>query len=158
MKALSIKQPWLYCITDLDKRIENRTWKPPAWIIGERIALHSSKTMDDLMGKRAASQLAGFKLSTVVDAMHLGAIVATAVVSGFIWRTPDGDGVTDGEKFFSNIEFESLYPGSKWFVGPYGWLLNDVRKTPGPIYCRGALGLWNVTSTQQEQMKLCEPA
>jgi hypothetical protein len=24
MKTLSIKQPWLYCITDLDKRIENR--------------------------------------------------------------------------------------------------------------------------------------
>ena len=119
MRALSIKQPWLYCITDLDKRVENRTWKPPDWIIGQRIALHSSKKMGDLV---AASDIAGFKLSTVANDMPLGAIVATARVDGWI-----------------------DFLDSKWFSGPVGWILSDVVKLHEPVPHRGRLGLWEVS-------------
>lgn len=134
MKALSIKQPWLYCITDLDKRVENRTWKPPDWIIGKRIALHASKKMDDSGGKSAASALAGLDLSTVVD-MPMGAIVATAVVRG--WVDIDGN---------SSHPDMLQYEDDEWFFGFYGWILDDIRKvSPGPASCRGALGLWNVS-------------
>ena len=42
MKALTIKQPWAWAITHGTKRVENRTWKPPFHIIGQRIAIHTS--------------------------------------------------------------------------------------------------------------------
>ena len=129
MKALSIRQPWLYCITDLDKRVENRTWAPPDWIIGQCIYLHASKRMDDLIGKRAASELAGFKLSTVVDSMPLGGIVATARVDGWFSK----------QKMPNHPLFRS-----KWFFGPIGWILSDIRQLPEFVPHRGQLGLWDV--------------
>ena len=73
MKALSIKQPWLYCITDLDKRIENRTWKPPGWVVGQRIALHASKGFDE-RGGPAAGELSGIHLFELE--LPKGAVVA----------------------------------------------------------------------------------
>jgi hypothetical protein len=140
MKALSIKQPWLYCITDLDKRVENRTWEAPGWIIGQRIALHASKTLDH-EGKRAASELAGFKLSTVVDDMPFGAIVATAVVLGWVHQQGDASHL-----------LLSRHRNSKWFFGPFGWVLDDVRKLAVPVPCSGRLGLWDApTAVSQEE-------
>lgn len=60
MKFLSLSQPWLWSITDLEqaeidarkldlepKRIENRSWPPPAADVGTRIALHAAKSWDD---------------------------------------------------------------------------------------------------------------
>lgn len=131
MKALSIKQPWLYCITDLDKRVENRTWKPPNWIIGERIALHASKSFDKL-GAPTACELSKIDLFNIE--MPFGAIVATAIVRG--WVNEDG--------FVSHPLMKS-YMDDKWFFGPFGWILDDIRKvSPGPLVCTGALGLWDV--------------
>jgi hypothetical protein len=40
MKALTLKAPWATAIAKLGKDIENRSWRPPAAIIGERIAIH----------------------------------------------------------------------------------------------------------------------
>jgi hypothetical protein len=119
MKALSIQQPWLYAITDLDKRVENRTWKPPWWIIGRRIALHASK-IDDRAGYVIIRDIANVD---VPPDLPRGCIVATAKVLGWIDESND-----------------------KWFFGPYGWILDDINKiSPGPVFCRGALGLWDVT-------------
>ena len=33
---------------------------------------------------------------------------------------------------------------SRWFVGPFGWLLADVRALAAPVPCRGAQGLWAI--------------
>jgi len=33
---------------------------------------------------------------------------------------------------------------SKWFGGPYGWVLANPRALPEPIPCKGCLGLWTV--------------
>lgn len=118
MKALTIKQPWLYCITHLDKRVENRTWAPYSQSIGVRIALHSSARIDknDLS---TASILAGQHLRQ--EDMALGSIVATAVIIRVVTQHTN-----------------------KWFFGPYGWILDDVKVLDAPIPCRGALGFWAV--------------
>lgn len=44
MKALTIKAPWAQAIAHGTKRIENRTWKPHADVIGQRIAIHCGKS------------------------------------------------------------------------------------------------------------------
>jgi len=33
---------------------------------------------------------------------------------------------------------------SKWFDGPYGWVLERPRKLRRPVLCKGRLGLWTV--------------
>lgn len=136
MKALSIKQPWLYCITDLPKdaakRIENRTWKPPAAIIGRQIALHASKGWDSNVGVEAASYRAGVKLSRLALSIPTGVIVATAVVAGWV-----GDYGAASELRFAPLCQD------KWFFGPIGWVLEDVRKLEKPVPVRGSLGLWD---------------
>lgn len=126
MKALSIKQPWLWAITDLDKRVENRTWRPPKWAIGQRIALHASKK-DDLAGAPSIHRITG-----QFTAPHIprGAIVATAVVADYC----------DNGRRLDRLPVEQ----DRWFFGPIGWILDDVRKLSEPVPCRGHLGLWDV--------------
>ena len=138
MKALSIKQPWLYCITDLDKRVENRTWLPPGWIEGKRIALHASKGFDDLGGP-AACELSGIHLFDLD--LPKGAIVATAVIRGWV--------DTEGE---ASHPLLARHANSKWFFGPYGWVLDDIQKLSVPVPCPGKLGLWEApTAVSQEE-------
>jgi len=37
---------------------------------------------------------------------------------------------------------------SKWFHGPYGWVLDNVRPLKIPVFCSGALGFWKVREQQ----------
>ena len=40
MQAITLKHPWAFAIARLGKRVENRTWKPPNRLLGQRIAIH----------------------------------------------------------------------------------------------------------------------
>jgi len=126
MKALSIKQPWLWAITDLDKRIENRSWNPPEWIIGKTIALHASKR-DDIEGGLFINNISG-KLPP--HNLPRGAIVATCRIVGWIDMRNKGSCI--GGSLLDD----------PWFFGPIGWILDDIYKLYKPIPCNGALGLW----------------
>jgi hypothetical protein len=42
MKALSLQEPFASLVRDSKKLVENRSWAPPASLIGERIAIHRS--------------------------------------------------------------------------------------------------------------------
>jgi len=128
MRVLSIKQPWLWAITDLDKRVENRTWPPPKWIIGKTIALHASKK-DDIAGVSAIRIITNGIL--VPSDIPRGAIVTTAKVIG--WVSSDGT---------ANTRQCAGFYDSPWFFGPFGWVLDDVQKLPEPIPCNRSLGLW----------------
>lgn len=131
MKALSIKQPWLYAIMHLGKHIENRNWRPPDWIIGERIALHASAQRDTLKAIASCQRIAGEMLPKNIP---MGQILATVVIVGFVGI--DGSGVMNEKR-------RSEVLNNKWFFGDYGWLLTDVQILESPIACKGALGLWN---------------
>ena len=135
MKALSIKQPWLWAITNLDKRIENRSWKPPDWIIGKRIALHASKQYDSV-GRMEVKRIGGV-IPLAKYEIPLGCIVATAKVVG--WLNEDGFGDVPTPCYGHMID-------DKWFFGPTGWILENVKMLVEPIPCKGALGLWDVPS------------
>jgi len=132
MKALTIKQPWAYAITDLDKRIENRTWKPPDWIIGKRIAIHTSKKSDAL----GYSAIQRVKHVTLPANLPLGSIVATAKIISWVNEQCFEVGIV--------LHHPSDLVENEWFFGPIGWVLADVQKLVEPIPCRGQLGLWDV--------------
>ena len=140
MDALTIKQPWLWCITDLTdkpKRVENRSWKPPYRIIGQRIALHASKRIDQ--AEMTACRRVCLSPLPRTREFVAGAIVATAIVQGYVVVNGQG-GVVEQSRLAASYTPRS----DPWFFGPVGWLLEDVQKLPAPIFCKGALGLWRV--------------
>jgi hypothetical protein len=146
VKALTIKQPWLWCITDATKRVENRTWKPPFNMIGQRIALHASKshTKDDWHRAQDACAIKQVpRPGTSQDLVPLGAIVATAVIVGYV-VVEEKPNTTPREVEASKNAMHYDHRSDPWFFGPVGWLLDDVRKLTQPIPCKGALGLWTV--------------
>ena len=128
MKALSIKQPWLYAITDLDKRIENRIWKPPEKIIGQKIALHAAK-YDDLEAYSLVFKITHVRL--LPSDLHRSAIIATAIIKGYIEQSND-----------------------KWFLGPYGWILDNIKVLSEPVFCRGNQKLWSIPSDVMALIKM----
>lgn len=146
MKALTIKQPWLWCITDHTKRVENRTWKPPFEMVGQYIALHASKSKDQDEWLEAW-YIADGCVPKFAN-LPLGAIVATALVKGYVVINDMG-GVEEQTKAAANYYLST----DPWFFGPVGWLLSDVRKLPQPIPCKGALGLWEVPADIVEIIK-----
>lgn len=121
MKALTLIQPWAWAITTLGKRVENRGWKPPARIIGQRIAIHAGKSFDNEAAEDLREE---FGFGAIVCTQ--GAIVATAVISHV-------------------VEFAMDLPRDQqiWFFGRYGWVLDDVRPVDGPRI-QGKLGLWEL--------------
>lgn len=123
MKAITLHRPWAWAIVAGGKDIENRTWKPHASVVGQRIAIHAGihiawqgLTMIRNLTDTHDGPFSGLPR----DAFDLG-IVGTAVVSGHVVASK-----------------------SPWFEGPVGWVLSDVRRLAVPIPCKGAQGLWNV--------------
>lgn len=124
MKALTLKQPWAWAVAHAGKDVENRTWKPPQSVIGQRIAIHAGKAWDH-DGDLTLCRLVDGPYLQGPGTVTYGAIVAVATVKGVVFG---------GIAWFYH-----------WFTGgPYGWFLTDVIALPEPIPCKGAQGLWNV--------------
>jgi hypothetical protein len=87
MKALTLHQPWASLIGNPPlKNIENRTWKPPAGMLRKRIAIHAGKTYDREAADFARPLVRDFD-KTIGESLVAGAIISTAVVSGFFDST-----------------------------------------------------------------------
>lgn len=145
IKGITIRQPWAVWICHRGKRVENRVWPPPQSMVGGYLAIHAGKieslTQDEVDDANAFAEEReildipqdeniwrrrgdGYVLSAdekfPMRELASGAIVAVAKLSG----------VTD-------------HSDDPWFVGPYGWLLDDVRVIE-PVPCRGQQGLWEL--------------
>ena len=130
MRALTLYRPWPWAILHAQhnpKLIENRSWKPPPSIIGQRIILHAGAT---------------FQKDAVDDILHLtktSVLPAEATDMGLIGM------VTVRGYASSEAECEQFMLGlSDWFSGPFGWLLSDRVVFKEPIAIKGAMGLWEV--------------
>lgn len=129
MKALSIRQPWIFCILECGKSIENRNW--PTRYRGS-VLLHASKGMtlaeyhdfyNDVMSGR--SPFAGEVLrrhNTIPDSREL-------LRGGIVGQADLVDCVTQSN--------------SPWFFGPYGFVLTNAKPLPFRP-CKGALGFFEV--------------
>lgn len=118
MKALSLLQPWAWVMVDYrgpdPKRIENRRW--PTKFRGEFL-IHASLGYD-WKGHRWIERETGI---TLPDS-------GTLKRGGFVGMASCVDCVTSH--------------ASRWFFGPYGFVLAEkVRSFPFEP-CKGALGFW----------------
>ena len=116
LRALSIRPPWAWAITHAGKRIENRSWST---IYRGPLAIHAS-----LSYTQAELELLESILRRRIDPaiFERGAIVATATLADV-------------------VPLDEC--PSRWAVGPYCWVLRDIRPLKRPIYVTGALGLWD---------------
>lgn len=132
MKALTLWQPWAWAIAHAGKRIENREWKPPVWIIGEQIAIHAGKTLDE---HAAADLLEDLEIEPGTIEFSRGAVVAIATVKGWV----------------SRIAYD--HPQARWFGGPCGWVLIDVVPLAKPVPCRGRQKLWDLPADVEAEVR-----
>jgi len=158
MKALTLYPEWLYAILYLNKRVENRPWKPRKSIAGKLIALH------------AGAYIGGVRMSK--KSMMRGRRPLLDVVEYAIsekWTYEDHSG-KDGEEYFLYDEGSSIIrhmhestivkgaiagvarvdkitrSGGNpppWGVGYQNhWHLSDVVVLTNPVPHGGKLGLW----------------
>lgn len=80
MRAMTVKQPWASLIASGEKRIENRSWRPPAALIGERIAIHAGAGWDKSGEKHTTARRGDLPQSRVV---------ATAVIDCVLESSDD---------------------------------------------------------------------
>lgn len=145
MKALTLWQPWAWAIAHAGKDVENRTWAPPAYMIGERIAIHAGKRFDEEawtflsdpccspIDESLAAEDGLFDVPCA-DEIARGAVVAVATLAEVL-RFGEGEA-----------------RGWPWYGGPVGWVLTDVVAME-PVPCRGAQGLWDLPVDIERSLK-----
>ncbi len=149
MKALTILQPWATAIALSDparlgekaKLLENRGWKPPAYLVGQSLAIHAGKAVMDEDDVHEVAERLGLDFGDFARwcIEHMGRVVAVARVQGYRETAPEG-------------------LQAKWWIGPIGWVLTDTQSIKKPVSCRGMQGIWNlpvdVEQAVREQVSL----
>jgi hypothetical protein len=132
LKALTLWQPWAWAIAtpEAGKDVENRTWKPPASILGRPVAIHAGLAFDE---DAADGLREGFGLAVPTKKeCTLGAVVAVALLQWAVTNSP-----------------------SRWaMTGQWHWCLSQVVALPEPVACKGAQGLWPLSPATFETVRL----
>lgn len=137
MRALTLWQPWAWAVVAGHKLVENRPWPPPAnlWA-DEVIAIHAGKTWDP---GGATSILELLELDEFPDRDPLvraaGAIVGVARIANHVRVNS-----AHHQHHPDQLDPEE----ARWFFGPYGWVLRDVRRLDVAVPCRGFQMLWKL--------------
>lgn len=116
VKALSIQQPWAWLIVNGFKNIENRKWSTK--IRGE-ILIHAGKKIDKDGYLWVSANFPDIPLPSVGD-LQVGGIVGKATITDCAPKDT-----------------------SKWFFGPFGFVLANAETVPFHP-CKGMLGFFNV--------------
>jgi len=139
MRALTLKAPWGTVIAKHGKDVENRSWPPPDWIIGERIAIHEGFSV-----MRAALEELEEELGKL--SYRPGVIVCTVVVRGWI----DADR-THSESLTK--QEAAVARRSRWYGGDeVGWVLCDVREPAARVEIKGARQLWSLPESEERKL------
>lgn len=112
-----MRQPWGGAIIQLWKDVENRTWRCPDRMIGQRVLIHAGKarpTEQEIDRLHNIAALPGGWLT----GLDYGGIIGSVEIVGC---------VTDSD--------------SRWFGGPYGFVLANPKPLPFRP-CRGMLGFF----------------
>lgn len=124
LKALSINQPWAWCIVNNWKRVENRDWNTK--FRGEFL-IHAGKKFDNNGYDFISSILPSFVIPAKTEFKHImGGIVGKARLINTV-----------------HIKNKSLMceDDKPWFFGEYGFVLDECEPCD-LIPCKGQLGFF----------------
>jgi hypothetical protein len=144
VKALPLWQPWASLVAVEAKRIETRHWPAPQRLIGQRIAIHATKTEREMwivgttpFAERLMAALDAGTLVEVDGKLPLGAVIATAVIDRCSRMTPESIAALrecdPDEHAFGHYE-----------PGRFAWVLRDVERLVVPVPFRGSQGIFDV--------------
>lgn len=146
MRALTLTQPWAGLVASGIKLIENR---PRSMIkrddFGKPFAIHASREIAESVYARIfeiAPELPGRTPAEWGCRWHAfsritSAVIAVATIDNVVDLSGKLDGVRDAAQ---------LHPDQRrWFFGPIGYVLRDVRALAAPVPCRGWQGFWTLT-------------
>jgi hypothetical protein len=145
MRALSLTQPWATIVARGLKPIENRRWTPPIAMYGETFAIHASKTWDKEGELWIRETWEGF--DDVVDAIGDAVLVRSAILgvarlTGYMSKSDRLFYTAAGGRIVASPGHE--LESNPWYVGPYGFTLDQVRELNVPIPVSGALSFWRL--------------
>lgn len=161
MRALTLTQPWAGLVAAGIKRIENR---PRSMIrredFGRPFALHASRDIDpgvysaveriapELFEERGNHTLRPwYKLGRITSA-----VIAVATIDKVFDGGWDAESIARHADMLSDSRGNLLGPDQvRWFFGPIGYVLRDVRTLAKPVPCRGQRGFWNLTSRSERE-------
>jgi hypothetical protein len=136
MRALTLTEPWATLMALHEKTVETRSWKLPAGIIGEEVAIHAAKgfpkwakeTCDEEPYRTALTLPGGIWSYPEKNCGHVLCIVK------FIGyrRTEDVRG---------QLSEKQLAFGD-YAEGRFAWFTEFVERLPRPVAAIGHLGFW----------------
>jgi hypothetical protein len=129
MMGISVWQPWASLIAAGAKRYETRSWRPPASLIGQRLAICSSRTVEGLLASAQDQAFGRHCLRRLGRApLPMGAVVAVVTVAGCIATTaPAARRIGARERLAGD-----------WSPGRYAWRLEGVRALASPVPVSGS--------------------
>jgi len=138
IRGLSLTRPWPWAFVNSTpdvqpKRIENRSWPPPRFIIGNYIALHAAKSWSE-DDRDWLAHMTGLTIPRKFNSPH-SEIFAVCRVVGFVTSS-----------FDERVSVDQRM----WFFGEFGWLLEEFVELVEPVPCTGGLGLWKFDERQAE--------
>lgn len=154
LRALTLYASWAHAVAHYGKTVENRTWKPYDWMIGQQLVIHAGKKLDPA-GLKRIQEISGTFVHP--DEVPRGAFVAIATVAGWCSPLPDPPQSiyqVNSPPELSEVRRELLSP---WFTGPYGIVLRDVRALRRPVPALGHQGLWILTPREKEAVLAEDP-
>lgn len=142
-RGLTLTQPWAGLVASGIKLVENRPRNmAPRSLFGKQFAIHASREYKQSELARISVIAPELMTDTRfnwrwkdLSRIH-SAIIAVATLSTYVTAHEDADVLPVGQR--------------RWFFGPIGYVLADVRALPTPIPRRGALGFWKTTPKEQQ--------
>ena len=123
MNALTLHQPWAHAVAHLGKRIENRTWAPPASAMGAPLAIHAGLQRD----AAGDQHLAALGHPPAFGAPR-GMVVAVVFLVDVLRDAESAKWINQGQ----------------WWAGPIAWWFTAVAPLATAVPCRGRQRLWTL--------------
>ena len=148
MRALTLTNPWAGLVASGIKLVENR---PRSMIkrsdFGKPFAIHASREIDASVYGRIveiAPELVDPHLGPGVGKWYQlsrikSAVIAVATIDRVLDPLACGIDPSDPDASAALDEDQR-----RWFFGPIGYVLRDVRALATPVLCKGALGFWTL--------------
>lgn len=160
MKTITIKQPWAHLICSGINDIENRTWKLPEKMKGQRVLIHVSKSADyDCCGSSPFAPLFPLgELNKSLTVPQKQEIVKNSTIrSAIIGSVEIVDCVINHQSIWAEKAPQSEWFGKTVYGSPiiYNWVLANPILFSEPIEkVKGKLSFWDYPMTEDEYMKI----
>lgn len=149
MRALTLTQPWCGLVASGIKRVENRPRQMiRAEDFGVPFALHASRVIDHDVYDRIDQIAPGLTSGVppwLVLSRYTSAVIGVATIDKVFHSGWDADSIASAATTLSYSNGELLGPDQvRWFFGPVGYVLRDIRALATPVPCRGWQGFWTL--------------